>query len=147
MCYSLFDTLSNERPVMHHLDQLARLDGVAQARLVQQGELSAQELLDACERRWKLVDPLLRSVVTRDFEAARRRAEQSVTGPFAGVPFLFKDVCAYPGLRCSFGSRLFSGHVPDRGSPFTERADAAGLLTVGKSATSELGMIGSTETL
>ncbi len=132
---------------MHRLDHLARLDGVAQAQLVQQGELGAQDLLDACERRLKLVDPLLHSVVTRDFEAARRRAANGVAGPFAGVPFLFKDVCGYPGLRCSFGSRLFSGHLPDRGSPFTERADAAGLLTVGKSATSELGMIGSTETL
>jgi amidase len=89
----------------------------------------------------------LHSVVTSDFEAARRRAARGVSGPFAGVPFLFKDVCPYPGLRCSFGARLFSRNVPEQGSPFTERADAAGLLTVGKSATSELGMIGSTETL
>jgi amidase len=132
---------------MNSHDSLVRLDGVAQAQLVQRGELAAQDLLDACERRLKLVDPLLHSVVTRDFEAARRRAEKGVAGPFAGVPFLFKDVCAYPGLRCSFGSRLFAGNVPERGSPFSERADAAGLLTVGKSATSELGMIGSTETL
>lgn len=132
---------------MHRLDYLARLDGVAQAQLVQRGELSAHDLLDACERRLKLVDPLLHSVVTRDFEAARRRAEHGVAGPFAGLPFLFKDVCAYPGLRCSFGARLFAHNVPDRGSAFSERADAAGLLTVGKSATSELGMIGSTETL
>jgi len=132
---------------MSAFDRVARLDGVAQAELVRQGELSAQDLLDACERRLKLVDPLLHSVVTRDFEAARRRAARGVSGPFAGVPFLFKDVCAYPGLRCSFGSRLFASHLPDQGSPFSERADAAGLLTVGKSATSELGMIGSTETL
>src|SRR3954469_18153165 len=132
---------------MHRLDHLARLDGVAQAELVQRGELTAQDLLDACERRWKLVDPLLHSVVTRGFEAARGRAARGVSGPFAGVPFLFKDVCGYPGLRCSFGARLFAGHVMDKGSPFTERADAAGLITVGKSATSELGMIGSTETL
>jgi amidase len=132
---------------MHQHDHLARLDGVAQAELVQQGELTAQELLDACERRLKLVDPLLHSVVTSDFEGARQRAARGGSGPFAGVPFLFKDICAYPGLRCSFGARLFSGNVPEQGSPFTERADAAGLLTVGKSATSELGMIGSTETL
>ena len=132
---------------MSDLDRLGRLDGVAQAQLVQRGELSPQDLLDACERRLKLVDPLLHSVVTRDFEAARRRAERGVSGPFAGVPFLFKDVCPYPGLRCSFGARLFAGNRVDPGTPFTERADAAGLLTVGKSATSELGILGRTETL
>lgn len=132
---------------MHPLDHLARLDGVAQAELVARGELSALELLDACQRRLELINPLVRAVVTTDFEAARARAARGLAGPFAGVPFLFKDVCAYPGLRCAYGSRLFRNNVAESGSPFTERADAAGLVTVGKSATCELGLIGSTETL
>jgi len=132
---------------MHHLDYLARLDGVAQAELVARGELSAVELLDACQRRLTLVDPVLHSVVSSDFEAARARAQRGLSGPFAGVPFLFKDLCAYPGLRCAFGSRLFARNVPTSGSPFSERVDSAGLVTVGKSACSEFGLIGSTETL
>jgi amidase len=132
---------------MHPLDSIARLDGVAQAELVARGELSALDLLDACQRRLELVNPLLRAVVTSDFDAARARARQGLSGPFAGVPFLFKDLCPVPGLRCAFGSRLFAHHVPASSSPFSERTDAAGLVTVGKSATSELGLIGSTETL
>lgn len=132
---------------MHPLDSIARLDGVAQAELVSRGELSALDLVNACQRRLELVNPLLRAVVTADFDAARARARQGVSGPFAGVPFLFKDLCPTPGLRCSFGSRLFAGNVPASGSPFSERIEAAGLVTVGKSATSEFGMIGSTETL
>jgi amidase len=132
---------------MHPHDHLARLDGVAQAELVARGELAALDLLAACERRLELVDPVLRSVVTHDFTAARARVERGVSGPFAGVPLLIKDLCAYPGLRCAFGSRLFARNVATQGSPFTERLDAAGLVTVGKSATCELGLIGSTETL
>jgi amidase len=132
---------------MHSLDHLARLDGVAQAQLVAQGELTALDLLDACQRRLELTNPVLHAVVTHDFEAARARAQRDLTGAFAGVPFLFKDLCAYPGLRCSFGSRLFKQHVPTSGSPFSERLDAGGLVTVGKSACSEFGLIGSTETL
>jgi amidase len=128
-------------------DDLARLDGVAQAQLVARGELSALELLDACQQRLQAVNPVLNAVVTEDFEAARSRARRGLSGPFAGVPFLFKDICVYPGLRCAFGSRLFAGNVPQAGTPFSERVDAAGLLTVGKTATSELGLIGSTETL
>ena len=132
---------------MHPLDYIARLDGVAQAELVARGEVTALDLIEACQRRCELLNPLLRAVVASDFEAARARAERGVTGPFAGVPFLFKDLCQTPGLRCAFGSRLFARNVPAAGSPFTERVEAAGLITVGKSATSELGLIGSTETL
>lgn len=132
---------------MHPLDHIARLDGVAQAELVARGELSALELIDACQRRFELVNPLLNAVVAADFDAARARARSGVSGPFAGVPFLFKDLCAVPGLRCAFGSRLFASHLPPTGSPFSERVHASGLITVGKSATSELGLIGSTETL
>src|SRR5690242_13587904 len=132
---------------MHVLDHLARLDGVAQAGLVARGELQAADLVAACERRHALLNPLLRAVVHADFGAARARAAAGVSGPFAGVPFLFKDLVAYPGMRCAYGSRLFQSQLPTQGSPFTDRADAAGLITVGKSATSELGLLGSTETL
>ena len=132
---------------MHPHDPLARLDAVAQADLVARGELTARDLIDACERRLKLNNPLIRAVVSTDFAAARARAEGPLSGPFAGVPFLFKDLCPYPNQRCAFGARLFGGHVPTEGSPYTACADTAGLVTVGKSATSELGLLGSTETL
>jgi amidase len=132
---------------VHYLDYLARLDGVAQAELVARGELGATELLAACERRLALMNPLLHAVVSHDFEAARARVARGLSGPFAGVPFLFKDLNVYPGLRASFGSRLFAGNVAAQGSPLSERADACGLVTVGKSATSEFGLLGSTETL
>ena len=132
---------------MHSLDHLARLDGVGQAELVARKELTARDLIDACERRLAFVNPLMRAVVSTDFAAARSRAETGLSGPFAGVPFLFKDMCPYPKQRCSFGARLSGSYVPAESSPYTERADGAGLITVGKSATSELGLLGSTETL
>jgi amidase len=132
---------------MHPLDRLARLDGIAQAELVARGELGAADLVAACERRHALMNPLLRAVVHADFDAARARAERGVSGPFGGVPFLFKDVLGYPGQRCAYGSRLLRSNVTAAGVPFTERVDAAGLITVGKSATSEFGLLGSTETL
>lgn len=132
---------------MHPLDHIAPLDGIAQAELVARGELSAVQLIEACQRRVELVNPLLNAAVAVDFEAASVRARAGVTGPFAGVPFLFKDLCAVPGLRQAFGCRLFARNMPAAGSAFSESAHAAGLVTVGKSATSELGLIGSTETL
>jgi amidase len=127
-------------------DFLARLDGVAQAELVAKGELSALDLLDAFERRLTALNPLLHAVVTTDLEAGRTRARKGVAGPFGGVPFLFKDITSYPGLRWSIGSRALvarQGHA----TPFTESCDRAGLVTVGKTAVPEFALLLSTESL
>jgi amidase len=127
------------------LDFLARLDGVAQAELVRRGELTAAELLEACAARVERCEPLIHSIATLDFQ--RARAFEPADGPFKGVPTLVKDVFPYPGLRWGMGSRLFAQNMQAPATPFSERIDSSGLVTVGKSATSELGLLGSTETL
>ena len=129
------------------MTDLHRLDAVAQAALVARGEVSALDLVDAAIRRIEALDPKIRAIASVDFEAARARAAQRPEGPLGGVPFLVKDLLLYPGQRCAFGSRLFRANIARAGSPYTERLDAAGLITLGKSTTSELGMLGSTETL
>jgi amidase len=127
------------------LDFLARLDGVAQAELVARGELSAAELLDACAARVERCEPLIHAAVTLDWP--RARAFQPADGPFKGVPTLVKDVLPYPGLRWGMGSRLFARNMQAPPTPYGEQIDRSGLVVVGKSATSELGLLGSTETL
>lgn len=127
------------------LDFLALLDGVAQADLVRRGELSAAELLDACAARVERCEPLIHAAVTLDF--ARARACEPAPGPFKGVPTLAKDVFPYPGLRWGMGSRLFAQNMQAPPTPYSAELDRSGLVVVGKSATSELGLLGSTETL
>ncbi|MDY7233144.1 amidase [Hyalangium rubrum] len=129
------------------MTDLSRLDAVAQASLVSRGELSALELVDAAIRRIEALEPSIHALASHDFTAARARAAQKPSGPLAGVPFLLKDLLPYPGQRCAMGSRLFRSNMAREGSPYTERLDAAGLITLGKSTTSEFGLLGSTETL
>jgi amidase len=129
---------------MPTLDFLTDVDAMGQAQLVAHGELAPRELLDAYEQRLRATNPLIRAVVTSHLEEARRRP---VKGPLGGVPFLVKDVMPYPGMRCSFGARLFATNVASESTPFAHRLDEAGLLTVGKTASSEFGLLGSTETL
>ncbi len=128
------------------MSDIARLDATAQAELVQRGELSAAELLDAAEQRVRLLEPLLHTMASVvDF--GRVRAMRPANGPFHGVPFLIKDTTPYPGLRWSIGSRLMRHNTSAPPTPFVKRVDAAGLVVIGKSTTSELGLLGSTETL
>lgn len=124
---------------------LARLDATAQAELVARGELTCAELLDAVEARIAALEPLIRAIPTLDLARARR--VEPADGPFRGVPFLVKDVTPYPGLRWALGTRLLRANTAAPPTPFSARLDAAGLVTIGKSATSELGLLGSTETL
>ncbi|HUS30457.1 MAG TPA: amidase family protein [Kofleriaceae bacterium] len=125
--------------------ELARLDATAQAELVAKGEVSASELLDAAEQRVQRLEPLLHTMAAVDF--ARARAARPAKGPFHGVPFLLKDTTPYPGLRWAFGTRLMRNNMASPPTPFASRVDAAGFVVIGKSTMSELGLLGSTETL
>jgi len=127
------------------LDFLVQLDAVAQAELVARRELTAGDLLDACAARIQRCEPLIHSIVALDLD--RARALPAVAGPFSCVPTLVKDLLPYPGLPLSFGSRLFAGNRHAPHSPFSECIERSGLVVIGKSATSELGLLGSTETL
>ncbi|WP_309547206.1 amidase family protein [Rhizobium rhizogenes] len=129
-------------------DEFAMLDATAQADLVRRGEVTPLELVDAAIARIERINPDINALASVDFDLARKRAaEIETTGPFAGVPTLIKDLMPYPGHAAAFGTRMFAGQKAPAGSPYTEALDAAGLIVLGKSATSEFGLLGTTETL
>jgi amidase len=67
-------------------------------------------------------------------------------GPFAGVPFLRKDLGATEGGRLQeLGIRLFKGYMPHKDSFLMTRFKTAGLITMGRSTVPELGISGQTE--
>lgn len=129
------------------MNDIWRLDATQMARLVRAGDVSSRELVEAAFDRIEALDPRLGAVVGPSRERALAQARDPGLGPFAGVPFLAKDLLAQPGLRCAFGSRLFGDFVPPEGSPYASAVDAAGLITLGKTTSSEFGLLGSTETL
>jgi amidase len=126
---------------------LGMLDATAQAELVARRELSALELVEAALARIARVDPQLHAVASIDADGARARARGPLSGPLAGVPMLAKDLLNVSGQPCTFGCRLFAHNVAVENAPFAQRLLDAGLVIVGKSTTSEFGMLGSTETL
>ncbi|HEX6245334.1 MAG TPA: amidase, partial [Polyangiales bacterium] len=128
-------------------EELFKLDGVAQAALVRTGQLSALELVDATIERIERLEPRIHALSSSSFDAARAKARGPLSGALAGVPFLIKDLLAYPDQPHRLGSRLFAQQRATQGSPFTQRLDEAGLITLGKSTTSEFGLLGSTESL
>jgi amidase len=62
------------------------------------------------------------------------------------VPFLLKDsVAVYAGVRFTAGTAVLGNFVPDHDSELMTRQKRAGLITVGKTNTPELGILPTTE--
>ena len=133
------------------MDELARLDGTAQAELVRRGELGPRELVDAAIARIERLDPQLGAVVAPLFDEARAAAAGNLPdGPLRGVPFLMKDLGAtQAGQPYWAGSRALRelGYRAPRDTYLGRRLRAAGLVAVGKAATPEFGLQSITQPL
>ncbi|MET9259545.1 amidase [Amycolatopsis sp. NPDC004079] len=130
------------------------LDATAQADLFHRKEATAVELLNAAVDRIEDLDPRINAVVYRWFDDAAEtaaridRGDSAAAGPFAGVPFLLKDL----NTSCS-GRPLSNGNARLRERPVIGVADTtlvrrfrrAGLVIAGRTNTPELGSIGTTE--
>src|SRR5207247_1085284 len=67
-------------------------------------------------------------------------------GPFAGVPFLMKDLGAgYAGVRQTQGSEFLKDFVSPFDTELTARYKRAGLVITGKTNTPEFGLVPTTE--
>jgi amidase len=122
-------------------DELSLLDATAQAGLVRTGELTAIELVEAAIERIDAVNPTLNAVVTPTFDRALDAARAKPTGPFAGVPYLLKDLaCEMAGVRFTEGSRFLADNVSTVDQELVVRLRNAGLIVLGKTNTPEFGM-------
>ncbi|WP_371801312.1 amidase family protein [Streptomyces sp. NBC_01732] len=121
-------------------------DAVGLAELVARREVSPDELLDVAISRAETVDGRLNAIVRPMHEIARARAKESLSGPFAGVPFLIKDLSQdYAGLPTGSGNRALRHHPVERHSEVVDRWLGAGLVIFGKTNTPEFGAKGVTE--
>ena len=131
------------------MDDLARLDATAQAELVRAGDASPVELTEAAIERVEAVNPELNAVIHPLFEEGRAAASNSLPeGPFRGVPFLFKDIgAALAGQPLHMGMQVLkdAGFRAPMDTYLGARFRDAGLVTVGKTNTPELGILPTTE--
>ena len=135
--------------------QTANLDAVAQAALVQAGEVTPVELVGAAIARIEALDDGARginAVIHRRFEQAMADATSTTlpAGPFRGVPMLMKDL--WPATA---GDPLHLGNIAMKAAGYRHDEDAnitrayrrAGMVILGRTNTPELGAVATTEPL
>ncbi|MFE3054212.1 amidase [Nocardia sp. NPDC059239] len=137
-------------------DDLDYLSASELALLVRRREVSPVELVEHTLGRIEAHNGQLNAYLTVCAEHARyaaRFAEQEVMsgrnelGPLHGVPFSVKDLLETAGVRTTYGSRLHETNVPYVDALAVTRLRLAGAILVGKTNTSEFGMLGETRNL
>ncbi len=129
------------------------LSATALAARFRAGAADPVEALEACLDRAAAVGPVLNAVVALDAAGARAAAEAAAArhrtgepvGPLDGVPVTVKDNLFVAGLPATWGSAMFTGHVPAVDDVSVARLRAAGAVIIGKTNTPELSLAGFTD--
>jgi amidase len=124
-----------------------RTDGLGLAERVAHKDVTAAELLEEAISRAERFNPALNAVVFKDYERARTAAHGPLpAGPFAGVPFLLKDIFLNAeGTPTRQGSRFFPAFPAAHDSHLAARFKQAGLIAFGKTNVPEFGLLPTTE--
>jgi len=125
---------------------LADLDAVELRRLLDDGETSATEVMEAHLARIASVNDRLNAIVTLDAEGALTSARRADAAPRSeprgllfGLPIAVKDLVDTAGMRTTFGSPIYRDHTPTTDAPLVRNLRAAGAIVIGKTNTPEFG--------
>lgn len=131
---------------------IERLTLVDIKRLLDTGEVSAQEVTEAYLARIEAAEPQIRAFLTVTADLARQQARQAderraqgENAPLLGVPLAIKDVISTAGVRTTCGSRMLETYVPPFDATVVQRLREAGAVFLGKTNTDEFAMGSSTE--
>ncbi|HVU85786.1 MAG TPA: amidase [Pirellulales bacterium] len=130
-------------------DELCFLTAEQLAAEIRARRLSPVEAVDAALAQADRLNGQLNAIVTRCDERARDAARAAETAvmrgedlpPLLGVPITVKDLHLTAGIRTTLGSKLFEDFVPHNDQPIVERLKRAGAIIIGKTNTSEFGLI------
>ena len=128
---------------MSDLDDLIRLSARDAVQLLEIGEVSPLELIDAALARIEKVEPEVNALPTLCAERARDAAQNLPPTPedrrgwLGGLPVAIKDMMEVKGVRTTYASPIYKDFVPDFSHPMVERLEANGGIVLAKSNTPE----------
>ena len=127
------------------LGNLYVLPATDAARLIRDGIISSEQLVESCLARIDEVDPQVQAWAFLDrayaLEQARaadeRRLSGAAIGPLHGVPVGIKDIFDTADMPTEYGSAIYAGRTPSRDATIVSRLRAAGAVIMGKTVTTE----------
>lgn len=129
---------------------LHELDAHAMVEAMDRGDTTSVELVEHHLARVEALGPALGAFVTvtadqaleaaRAADEARRATPAGALPPLLGVPTAIKDLTPTAGVRTTMGSRLLAENVPDVDAHVVTLMRLAGLVSLGKTNTPEMGL-------
>lgn len=122
------------------ITEICFLTAAELSTLINHGDLSPLEVVDAHLRRIDELEPTLNSFITVLSQEARvtagvleeEAARGYYRGPLHGIPLGLKDVYDTKGIRTTFGCEYYADRVPKQDSTTVERLREAGAVSLGK---------------
>ena len=115
-------------------------------RMIQAGELSPVQLVDAVNASIEKTDPQVGGYLSRDYQRARAAAEKADTSlPLGGIPIAIKDVINVEGEPCGCASKILTGYTAPYDATVIRKLRAAGAIPFGRTNMDEFAMGSSTE--
>jgi amidase/6-aminohexanoate-cyclic-dimer hydrolase len=124
-------------------------DALGLAELIAKKQITPLELLNAVRERAAAINPKINAICHEFFDKAEAQMKQGLPpGIFRGVPFAVKDLRAdVAGTPMLSGSRVFKNYISSQDSTLVKRYKQAGLVIFAKTATPELGLTTTTESV
>ncbi len=122
------------------------LSAVDAAEAIRQGEISSEELVQACLSRIDELEPRIGAWAHLDAEYALEQARKAdeehsygrMTGPLHGIPVGIKDIIDTEDLPTENGCQADLGRTPGRNATVVDILRQAGAVILGKTVTAEL---------
>jgi len=128
------------------LTDLHLLSATEAARLIRDGMISSEQLIEACLAQIRAADERVQAwaFLGPDHALAQARAldrlrlEGKPLGPLHGVPIGVKDIFDTADMPTECGSPIYAGRTPARDATAVSFLRAAGAVILGKTVTTEL---------
>jgi aspartyl-tRNA(Asn)/glutamyl-tRNA(Gln) amidotransferase subunit A len=125
---------------------LAGLTIAKARRMIQAGELTPVQLVDAVQAAIEKTDPSIGGYLSRDYERARSAAAKAdPSRPLGGIPVAIKDVISVAGEPCTCASKILQGYVAPYDATVIRKLRSAGAIPFGRTNMDEFAMGSSTE--
>lgn len=122
-------------------------DGLGLAALIKNKELQAKEVLDEAIKTIEQQNPALNAVINKFYDKAEKQADTvDLTGTFAGVPMLLKDIGQeIVGEKMTEGSKALQSYLAEADSEYIKQVRKTGAVFIGQTNVPEFALMGITE--
>ncbi len=132
------------------MSALYRKNARTMVAMLQSGEVTIEDTLNAVQKRVSSIDKSINALPTLCFDRAHKQAKilqnkpVDQRGALCGLPVTIKDLTDVSSVRTTYGSSVFTSHIPEKSNQLVTRIERHGGIVYAKSNTPEFGAGGIT---